>query len=166
MKNIIVGLAVISSIIFGVWFLVFCVLYPLKYEDEIILMADKYNIDSALVASIINAESSFDKNKVSPKGAVGLMQIMPSTAFYISPTSDNLFDTKTNIEIGVKYLSYLIQKFNDIDTALFAYNAGEGNVSKWLNEQSITKLTTCPFPETNAYVDKINSSIRFYELRI
>ena len=78
----------------------------------------------------------------------------------------NLFDPKTNISLGVKYLSYLIKKFNDTETALFAYNAGEGNVARWLSEQGVTQLRTCPFKETNAYVAKIKKTLKYYNNRI
>ena len=147
---------------------VFGVLYPLKYRAEIISTATEYAIDPVLVAAIINTESSFDKNKVSSKNAVGLMQVLPSTAAYIAADDVNLdlFDAATNIRIGVKYLTYLINKFGDIDTALFAYNAGEGNVARWLAEQNVHKLTKCPFPETNAYVAKVKRSMKFYQGRL
>ena len=147
---------------------VFGVLYPLKDRTEIISAATEYAIDPVLVAAIINTESSFDQNKVSSKQAVGLMQILPSTAVYIADDGANLdlFDAATNIQIGVKYLAYLINKFGDIDTALFAYNAGEGNVARWLVEQNVNQLTKCPFPETNAYVAKIKRSMKFYHGRL
>ena len=131
------------------------------------MAAKTYAVDPVLVASVINAESGFDKTKVSPKQAVGLMQLLPSTAAAMAPGEEiDLFDPTTNITLGVKYLAYLIGKFGDIDTALFAYNAGEGNVARWLSEQGKTKLTTCPFKATNAYVDKIKKSLKYYRGRI
>lgn len=151
----------------GTWLLLFNVCFPLKYRQEIITATQTYHVDPILVASVINAESGFDKNKVSPKHAVGLMQLLPSTAAAMKPDAEiDLFDPATNITLGVKYLAYLIKKFNDTDTALFAYNAGEGNVSRWLSEQGKTKLTSCPFKATNAYVDKIKKSMKYYRGRI
>lgn len=151
----------------GTWLLLFNFCFPLKYRQEIIAATKTYHVDPVLVASVINAESGFDKNKVSPKQAVGLMQLLPSTAAAMKPDAEiDLFDPATNITLGVKYLAYLIKKFNDTDTALFAYNAGEGNVARWLSEQGKTKLTSCPFKATNAYVDKIKKSMKYYRGRI
>lgn len=150
----------------GVWLMVFNVCFPLKYRAEILTAAETYAVDPILVAAVINAESGFNKDKVSPKDAVGLMQLLPSTAAALTDTEIDLFDPATNITLGVKYLAYLIDKFHDVDTALFAYNAGEGNVARWLSEREITKLTTCPFKETNAYVAKIKKSLKYYRGRI
>lgn len=166
MRKFVVVAAILTVGIVAVWLLLFNVFFPLKYRQEILIAARTYNVDPVLVASVINAESGFDKNKVSPKQAVGLMQLLPSTAAAMTKDEIDLFDPATNITLGVKYLSYLIHKFDDVDTALFAYNAGEGNVARWLNEQGKTKLTTCPFKETNAYVDKIKKSLKYYRGRI
>lgn len=151
----------------GIWLLMFNVFFPLKYQKEILAAANTYGIDPVLVASVINAESGFDKNKVSAKDAVGLMQLLPSTAAAMAKDDEiDLFDPTTNITLGVKYLAYLINRFHDVDTALFAYNAGEGNVARWLSETGKMKLTTCPFKETNAYVQKIKKCMKYYRGRI
>ena len=150
----------------GTWTLLYNVWFPLQYRDEIRNASETYQIDPVLIATIINTESSFDKNKVSQKNAVGLMQLLPSTAKAMTNEEIDLFDPATNIMLGVKYLAYLINKFKDVDTALIAYNAGEGNVSRWLQEQEKTNLTTCPFKETNAYVAKIKKTTKFYRGRI
>lgn len=156
---------VIFSVV-AVWMLMFNVFFPLQYRHEILAAAKTYQVDPVLVASVINAESSFDKNKVSPKQAVGLMQLLPSTAASLTDEEVDLFDPATNIQLGVKYLAYLIKRFDDVDTALFAYNAGEGNVARWLSEQNQTKLTSCPYKETNAYVAKIKRTMKYYRGRI
>lgn len=166
MRKFIYYSIIISVSLILIWLLIFNVLYPLKYQSEIITAAKTYQIDPVLIASIINAESGFDKNKVSPKNAIGLMQLLPSTAESISKDEIDLYDPATNITLGTKYLAYLIKKFNDIDTALFAYNAGEGNVARWLTERKEDKLSSCPFRETNAYVNKIKKSLKFYRGRI
>ncbi len=150
----------------GVWWLLFNLWFPLQYREEIQAAAKTYQVDPVLVAAVINAESSFDHTKVSQKQAVGLMQLLPSTAAALTSNEVDLFDPKTNIDLGVKYLAYLINRFNDTDTALFAYNAGEGNVARWLKEQNQSKLTTCPFKETNAYVAKIKKTMKYYRGRI
>lgn len=166
MKKIFVITSVCLVFLVTIWLLFYYVLYPVKYKNEIIIAAKTYNVEPALIAAVINAESSFDKNKVSVKNAVGLMQLLPSTAASLTDQEVNLFDPKTNISLGVKYLSYLIKKFNDTETALFAYNAGEGNVARWLSEQGVTQLRTCPFKETNAYVAKIKKTLKYYNNRI
>ena len=148
------------------WLLFANVLFPIKYRNEIIAAAKTYSVDAALIASVINAESSFKKDKVSPKKAVGLMQLLPSTAASLTSEEVDLFNPKTNIMLGTKYLAYLINKFKDVETALFAYNAGEGNVTRWLTEKGETKLRSCPFKETNAYVEKIKKSLEIYRKRI
>jgi soluble lytic murein transglycosylase len=164
--------AVIAVVIVGALFYgVFGVLYPLRYKSEIIKYAGLNNLPPALVASLINAESGFEHTKVSSKGAVGLMQIMPTTASYVaqkyamSAVTPNLFDAEENIALGTKYLAYLTERFGDTATALFAYNAGEGKVAGWLAENNMTTLTECPYPETNAYVAKVLRGMNFYKLR-
>jgi soluble lytic murein transglycosylase len=146
--------------------------YPLEYKDIITANAREHNIDPKLVASVINTESRFNAECVSNKGAVGLMQVMPSTAEYMVQKYGlpdgliNLYDPAANIAIGTQYLAYLIKRFADTPTALFAYNAGEGNVSGWLSAENAVKLTSCPFAETNAYVKKVLYGTKFYKYRI
>jgi soluble lytic murein transglycosylase-like protein len=110
--------------------------------------ARKYEVDPLLVHSVISVESSYDRYAVSPKGAQGLMQLMPDTArrFGVS----NTFDVQDNIEGGVRYLKYLQTLFpNDPKLALAAYNAGEGAVWKYNN-------SVPPYRETEEYVLKVS----------
>lgn len=165
-------------------------MYPLKYTDEIYASSEEFGVDKELIASIINAESHFNENALSNKGAVGLMQIMPSTAEWIinnnlSKFEDyqdfkNLYNTQSgqcelfnpsiNIRLGTFYISYLIKKFNNVDTALCAYNAGEGKVKEWLNnsEYSIDKISLqkIPYNETKNYVQKVNLNLKVYSTKI
>lgn len=166
MKYLLTGTLVAAIVLIGVWFCLFYLLFPLRYTNEINAAATAYDVEPALIAAVINAESSFNKNKVSPKNAIGLMQVLPSTAEYITQEPCNLFDAADNITVGTQYLAYLIDKFGDVNTALFAYNAGEGNVTRWLNEQQVEQLTTCPFAETNAYVAKVQKGVKLYRGRI
>ncbi|MBO4412688.1 MAG: lytic transglycosylase domain-containing protein [Clostridia bacterium] len=155
------------------------VMYPLKYEDLIVENAKSQNLNAPLVASVINVESSFREDVVSSKGAVGLMQVMPETAKWLLNTKMNIeYDENAdiegllkkpnfNIKIGCFYLNYLKNKFADLNTALFAYNAGEGNVAQWLKDKKYScdgkKLSTSPFPEANNYVKKVNNNLKVYE---
>ncbi len=144
--------------------------YPLKYDDTVIEFADRYNLDRALVFSVINVESRFDKKAVSSAGAVGLMQITPSTAEYIAKLLDveeyELRDERTNVKFGCFYLSYLLKRFVAVDTAICAYNAGEGNVETWLKNKEYSKdgiiLEKIPFKETQEYREKIRKNYKKY----
>lgn len=161
-------LAIIALVgLVGLWLLFYNVWFPLQYRTEILAATKTYQVDPVLVAAVINAESSFDNTKISHKQAVGLMQLLPSTAASLTNEEDfDLFDPATNIKLGVKYLAYLINRFSDVDTALFAYNAGEGNVARWLSEQKTDKLKSCPYKATNAYVAKIKRTMKYYRGRI
>ena len=173
---ILLSLLSVASIVFvGAVFL----MYPMRYKDDITYAAEVFGVDAVLIISVIKAESNFDPNAVSAKGAIGLMQVIPSTAAYVSERinitiDDNaLYDTRTNIIIGTYYLKYLLDKFGDLKTALIAYNAGEGNVTAWLGNTKYasrigekTILTNCPYPSTNAYVNKVLRTQKFYKFRL
>jgi soluble lytic murein transglycosylase-like protein len=122
---------------------------PKIAPKEIALMVDQaaraHDVDPLLVHSVIQVESNYDSNAVSPKGAQGLMQLTPSTARMLG-VSDS-FDARENIEAGVKYLKYLQSVYKDDRLALAAYNAGPGAVEKY---KSIP-----PYPETQNYVKQV-----------
>ncbi len=118
-----------------------------QYEDHIELASRKYNIPSALVRAVMHAESSFDPNAVSSKGASGLMQLMPGTArdMYVR----DIFDTRQNIEGGTRYLRLLANEFDgDMVKMVAAYNAGPEAVRKYNGNVP-------PYPETQDYVRKV-----------
>lgn len=150
--------------------------YPLHYKSEIQKYSEIHNVSPAIIASIVNAESSFDKNAMSQSGALGLMQILPSTAKWVSDTLDltyeksKLFEVDFNLNVGTYYIKYLMEKFNDLKTALCAYNAGEGNVMLWLLNNEYSKdgitLSSTPFSETNNYVNKVLKGIEVYKTKI
>jgi soluble lytic murein transglycosylase-like protein len=107
--------------------------------------ARAYDVDPLLVHSVIQVESNYNPYAVSPKGARGLMQLIPGTArrFGVS----NTFDATQNVDAGVRYLRYLQDLFGDDRLAIAAYNAGEGAV---LKHGSIP-----PYPETQNYVAEV-----------
>ncbi len=114
----------------------------LKYSELIVNEANRYNIDPFLIVAIIQTESSFRSNIVSYKGAVGLMQLLPKTAYYISDKLDHigdvskrsqLFDVGINLTLGVGYLAYLIDKTGSVENAIIAYNYGTGNLNRAIN---------------------------------
>ena len=148
--------------------------FPIKYQEEIDVCCKKYDVDPAVVFSLINIESHFNKNAISSKGAVGLMQVMPTTAKGISKDVGkqefDLFDAQDNIEFGVCYFAQLQDRFGDLHLALCAYNAGPTNVSNWLkNEKYSTDgktLSNIPFSETENYLKKFERNFRYYSTKI
>ncbi|HLV09691.1 MAG TPA: lytic transglycosylase domain-containing protein [Halanaerobiales bacterium] len=148
-------------------------IYPLEYKEHIEYCSRENNLDAALVSAMIYVESKFKPDAVSSKGAMGLMQIMPDTGNWIAEQLDYsnfdlelLFDPEINILFGTWYLQMLRREFdNNSAVVLAAYNAGRGNVKKWLEEewdgreQSIENI---PYNETKEYVKKIISAYRYY----
>lgn len=147
--------------------------YPMKYYEEIVGVSQKYDIDGALVASIANVESNFKNDAKSNKGAIGIMQIMPSTAEWIASklnkeyAEEMLYEPSYNIELGAYYLSYLIDSFEDEKLVICAYNAGQGNVSNWLANKEYSSdgksLNKIPFKETENYLNKVTKNYRYYK---
>ena len=113
--------------------------------------ASRHNVAAALVRAVIQAESNFNPRAVSPKGAQGLMQLMPATAQRYGVT--DAFDPEQNVHAGVRYLAELIALFrNDLTLALAAYNAGENAVVQYGNKVP-------PYRETQTYVPRV---LEFY----
>ncbi len=147
--------------------------YPLDYKEAIVSCAKIYDLDPELIASIINVESSFNPNSVSNRGAIGLMQILPSTAEWVCNKigrefdEKDLYDPSVNIQIGGYYISYLLNYFSDESLALCAYNAGMGNVKKWLSSVEYSsdgeKLTTIPYDETENYLKLVQKNKKIYK---
>lgn len=141
-------------------------IFERPYSEVVEKHAQMYNVDENLIYSVMFTESGFDEKALSPKGAKGLMQIMDITGGWggeylkienYSP--EMLFDADVNIQIGTWYLGYLINQYKNEETALAAYNAGSGNVSKWLSNTQYSSdgktLDEIPFAETNKYVKKV-----------
>lgn len=119
---------------------------PKKMEAYFERAADKYGVDINLLKAVAKAESGFNPSCVSSAGAIGVMQLMPSTASSLGVK--NPYDAEENIMGGAKYLSQLLQKYDgDVSLTLAAYNAGAGNVDKYNGIP--------PFKETQAYVKRV-----------
>ena len=126
-----------------------------QYDQLIREMAYKYKVDFDLVRAVIKAESDFNPFAVSPKGAKGIMQLMPETAQDMAVC--NIFNPRENIEGGVKYLRRLLNMFNnDLKLAVAAYNAGENAVIGY-------NYTIPPFNETQEYVRRVLYYLRGYK---
>jgi hypothetical protein len=119
---------------------------PGAYTEIINTACNRHGVDPALVHAIVKVESDFNPYALSSKGAMGLMQLMPQTAMDMNVR--NTYNPHENIDGGVKYLRYLIDRYEgNLALALAAYNAGETSVKKW--------GTIPPFPETQNYVQRI-----------
>lgn len=149
-------------------------IYPLKYSEYVEKYAEEYNIDKYLVYAIIKAESNFKEDAKSTSNAVGLVQMMEATAIEtankmdLNITKEDLFNPELNIKIGLKYFTSLLDKYNgNYNLAIIAYNAGIGNVDKWIKEGIIkedgTDIENVPFKETNNYVRKILRDYKIYK---
>ncbi len=140
--------------------------HPVKYQDWITEYSAACEIEPSLVASIINVESSYDTNAVSKKGAVGLCQLLPSTAQYVinyyglNDKEINLTDAETNIKLATLYLKYLYKKFDKTEIVLASYNAGETVVRTWINEDK--ELSNIPYKETKNYISKVLNNQAYY----
>lgn len=123
-----------------------CVKDPKEFEPIIDSCALEYGVDKSLVKAVIQAESGYNPNAVSPKGAAGLMQLMPKTAQGLKVV--NSFDPAENIRGGVRYLRFLLDTFKgDVPMALAAYNAGLSKVARYGGIP--------PYQETRNYVAKV-----------
>lgn len=155
-------------------------MYPIKYESIIEEQAAAHGVDPYLIAAIIRVESNFATGKRSPKGAMGLMQLMPPTAEWIAKQEGNeldsverLKDPELNIRYGAWYLASLRRQFagpelleeDAVVRVAAAYNAGPGNVERWLAERqwdgTWSDANRIPFGETRHYVHRI----RYYYVK-
>lgn len=137
----------------------------LEYKSEIIKYAKERGLEPAYIAAIIKTESNFQKDVISSKGAQGLMQITPDTEIWISEQlgetykPKKMLDPESNIRYGSWYIKYLIEKYDgNKNLAILAYNAGYGNVDKWISDGKITgrflEFQMVPFKETRNYLIK------------
>ena len=167
--------------VFSILFIAVCffygfnAFYPLKYLDIIEKYAETYDLPIAFVCAVIQAESRFDMDAVSKKDARGLMQIAKITSDWAAEeipienySYEDIFDPELNIMIGCWYLNRLGKQFDGAaDTVLAAYNAGSGNVAKWLsspeNSNDGINLYYVPFGETRLYIEKVNRNVNIYE---
>ena len=148
--------------------------YPMTYAPEIRAAAAEFSLDPAYVASVVLAESSFDAEAVSSAGAIGLMQIMPSTGEWIAGKLDDAFDVQrlyepsVNLRYGCWYLRFLLDRYDgDMRTASTAYHQGQGRVDEWLQDPEYSQdgrtLTAISSAVTDTYVNRIMESYEHYK---
>lgn len=147
-------------------------IYPLKYERYIFESADEYELDPYFVMAVIKAESNYKPNAHSGI-ARGLMQITDDTAQWIANkmnieiSESDIENPELNIQMGCYYLDYLSKLYSDTNVVLAAYNAGMGNVSKWLADENFSHdsktLFEIPFAETKNYVKKVAKYENIYK---
>ena len=152
-------------------------LYPKTYQELVSRYGEKYQVEENLIFAVIKAESNFDKEAISNRNAIGLMQLMEDTAKDVAKKNQipiheenlkkELCAVNKNIEIGTCYLSILMQKYQNQEVALAAYNAGTGTVDSWIEKGIIKKdgtdIEKIPYKETNQNVRKIVRDYKIYE---
>lgn len=152
--------------------------YPLKYSEQVVAYAEKHHIDPYLALAVINTESRFNKDATSSQEAKGLMQITDATAKEVNDNTnstdeineDTLYDVDVNVELGCNYLQSLILKYNgNYYLAVIAYNAGMGNVDKWIEQGIIddnldTTDIELPFSETTNYLKRVIHNYKTYKV--
>ncbi|MCG6888881.1 MAG: transglycosylase SLT domain-containing protein [Gammaproteobacteria bacterium] len=141
--------------------------FPMPYKQQVLENAQARELDPSLIYGVMRRESLFDPLARSSVGALGLMQLMPSTARRVAsslgmkrPRKSDILSVENNIRFGTQYLRNVMNRFdNNVALAAAAYNAGPGNVKKWLpREQTMSAdlwVETVPFKETRNYVQAV-----------
>jgi soluble lytic murein transglycosylase len=155
-------------------------LYPLAFWDQVEDISKKHEIDSLIVLAVMREESRFDAGARSAAGAMGLMQVMPRTAYRLDKdlkmgikSKSRLNEVKVNIALGSYYLKSLFKEFKSLPYVLAAYNAGETAVRQWMGRREYASvdefIEEIPYPETRNYVKKVLTSyfqyMRYFEPR-
>ena len=167
-KKILIGLAA-ALLLAAAGAALFCALFRRPHRE----IVEGSGLDPALVYAVMKAESGFNEEAESPAGALGLMQLMPATAEFICRKHgvpfelERLKEGEYNTRLGCLYLKYLGERFEE-ETMIAAYNAGEGTVSRWLENAEFSEdgrtLKRIPYPETAAYVKKVGNLRKKYRI--
>ncbi len=166
------SILIIFGIVCGFTLVLFAIfnfaLYPKKYKNYVNNYAQEFNLEPALVYAVIKTESNFKVDAKSYAGALGLMQLIPSTAKWIATELNEVFDRsmllepQTNVKYGCFYLRYLFDKFNNIDVVICAYNAGETAVKSWIDESGNLLPEKISYSETKNYFYKVKGYYNIY----
>ena len=179
-RPIVIVLIAVIAILVGfltdaIWTLIEHKQHPTDYNEIITRYSEEYNVPKDIIFAVIKVESDFDPDAESSAGAIGLMQMMPSTFEWLTGEEHlnenlperKLRDPEVSIRYGTYYLAYLYRRFDyNWSTAFAAYNAGEGNVGKWLKNAEYSdgngNLVHIPFSETRSYVSKVKKAQKTY----
>jgi soluble lytic murein transglycosylase len=145
---------------------------PVLHKPLINKYAGEFKVDPLWVMAIIKVESGFQAHAKSPRGALGLMQVLPSTARDIGPeigvviqNEDELTNPDTNLHLGVYYLTKLQQLFPYDEVAvLSAYNAGPGVTSQWMQGKAMLEVSDIPYLETRKFVKRVERTYGFLKM--
>ena len=145
--------------------------YPVSHADTIEAAARRHGVDPLLVCAVIQCESGWDEDAVSAVGAIGLMQVMPTTAESLAALGvidgdaydvADLAETSVNIEYGCACLGYLQDHLDTLEEVVAAYNAGIGSVTRWTAEGG-TIPDDIEYAETRAYLERVQASYEGYQ---
>lgn len=175
-KKLIILLLIVIIVCIVVLWLYKNIFFPRKYKNIVEQACSIYKADPNLIYAIIKQESKFNKDAVSKSGAKGLMQIMDATAqdmvkeiYSIDSNNYNIYDPYTNIFIGTKYISYLINYFDgNYYLAIVAYNAGMGKINSWINGDytqynTFSDVYECiQYNETRNYLTNVLNNYNYY----
>ncbi len=148
--------------------------YPRAYWDTVELLSKKHSVDPFLILSVVREESKFDLNARSNAGALGLMQIIPRTAYRLDhklklgiTSASKIYNQNENLHLGTYYLSTLIKEFGSYSYAVAAYNAGEETVRRWIQKGNYKSadefIEDIPYNETRNYVKRILTTLFEYK---
>jgi soluble lytic murein transglycosylase len=155
---------------------VWSILFPVRHFTVVTQHANRYRLDPDLVLALIRQESAFQDSARSKADARGLMQVLPSTGRLLARqegitrfSASRLYLPDTNVALGTRYLSSLLQRYNGrVELALAAYNAGENRVDRWLQEFGNADMAEfverIPYSETRGYVKTVLSNLAHYRL--
>ena len=170
----IVYVFVVLILFFAIIFEAYLATFLSKYNGYILAESNKYGVDYVLALSIAKAESKFNSNAKSAANAIGIMQIKLETANYMQDiyeeealVEQDLFNPEINIRCGIRYIKYLLAKFEDENVAICAYNAGETIVRMWLSNSIYSAdektLFEIPYEETRNYLKTVNFYKKIYK---
>ena len=178
LKRILQIIIVVAAILIVVLWTYRNIVYPRKYKDIVEQASSIYNVDPNLVYAIIKQESKFNNSATSHSGAKGLMQLMDATAYDMARKIDSIdeknydiYDPYTNIFLGTRYISYLINHFDgNYYLAVVAYNAGMGNTKAWLDKEyeeykTFSDIYECiKYSETRNYLNSVIKNYNYYTM--
>lgn len=148
--------------------------YPFNNKQSILKYSEEFNLNPEFVAAVIFSESGFNEKALSSRGAMGLMQLLPSTASEIASklnytefSEEDLYNPDINILFGCYYLRYLFNRYPNKEVVLAAYNAGLGVVNKWLSQAEYSDdgqiLKALPYSQTENYIKKVVKAENYYK---